>query len=281
MSRNGNLSRVAIQLSIILTAPLMAIGLAACPLENDLKSIPLRDAESAYLPNLNVGSSARQFFGDNRFDEVIVEIDAVAGMAPSQEALNYLQRFLQRHLGKNREQVRIYLDEIPSPERQRYSIREIREIEDKYRNHFTQRNVLAIYLLFVDGKSRDDRGNVQILGQAHRNTSVVIFENTILNLVLGPSDPGIGAQNSATSLWVAEATVMAHEMGHVFGLVNTGAEMQSPHEDADVHPNHCLNDKCLMHHAAETSLGLAALGNKPPEFGPECKADLEAMTKKN
>src|ERR1700747_1910022 len=126
-----------------------------------------------------VGASARDFLQEATFKNLIVEIQAVRGFAPTPQAMDNLKSFLEKYLHKS-SGITVVLDPvIDSPGKTAYSVTHLRNIEDAHRLHFTSKDQLAAYILFMDGASTSDDGNGKILGEAHLNTSIGIFENTI------------------------------------------------------------------------------------------------------
>lgn len=104
-----------------------------------------------------------------------------------------------------------------------------------------------------------------MLGQAHRSTSIVVYENTLREAV---------AERQG-QLWIMEATIMEHEFGHLLGLVNSGAPMESDHQEEN-HPSHC-KEACLMHHTTDTQEAIAQMKTSPPPLDENCKKDLKAL----
>ncbi len=88
---------------------------------------------------------------------------------------------------------------------------------------------------------------------------------------------GLSNEPSEPSRAVLETTVLNHELGHILGLTNLGAPLQSPHEDSE-HPKHCDVQSCLMYFAAETGAGIMGMviGGSVPQLDPQCIADLQA-----
>ncbi|WAC03693.1 hypothetical protein N7U66_09740 [Lacinutrix neustonica] len=125
---------------------------------------------------------------------------------------------------------------IPSPGMSPYSNAEIRSIEDNNRTKFNTTNQIAVWAFFADGASASNYGSAVVLGTAYRNTSFVIYEETIKNLSNSAFEP---------NRTVPETTVINHEFGHLLGLTNLGAPLQSNHEDAE-HAKHCNVETCLM-----------------------------------
>lgn len=94
-------------------------------------------------------------------------------------------------------------------------------------------------------------------------SSFCVFAETIRTAAKGPAKP------------IVEGAVLVHEVGHNLGLVNIGAAMVAPHEDAS-HPAHDANTSCVMHYAIATDLVTAVTGSLPDRFDAECIADLQA-----
>ena len=159
--------------------------------------------------------------------------------------------------------VTIVTKEIPASSNATLSTSDVMKIEQDNRTVFTSGNTIALYILYTNGNFTD--GNV--LGEAYRNTSVVLFGKKIQD------NSGAIGQASRTKL---VATVSEHEMGHLLGLVDLGSPMQANHKDA-AHGNHCNNSNCLMYYASETSdiLGFLVTGNIP-SLDANCQADLHA-----
>ncbi|WP_242497084.1 hypothetical protein [Flavobacterium petrolei] len=110
-------------------------------------------------------------------------------------------------------------------------------IEDANRTKYNNADEIAVWAFFADGKSSKDTDTSVILGTAYRNTSFVINEQTFQVL----SDSLFEPNRS-----LLETTVITHEFGHILGLTNLGAALQSNHEDAE-HPKHYIEKTCLMY----------------------------------
>jgi hypothetical protein len=248
------------------TLALLLILSTGCDfLKNDFKDSPLPGVK-IYDPSLEVGASAREIVSDQQFKSLVVEIQAVRGFAPPQEALNKLHDFLAKTVRKRKIQI-LPVQEIPPLNVSSYTLGDVRGLEYAYRRRQSRHDQIAIYFLFLDKPSADDSVTQQLLGQAHMNTSVVIYEDTIQKLLAKRAAPA--------PMGLAEATVMAHEMGHVMGLVNNGlAPVVASHQQ---HGRHCSDPMCLMAPDAETSALLQNLsGEDLPRLDDECLRDLRA-----
>ncbi len=213
------------------------------------------------------GASANEFLSDSQFTQMTIEIVSVQGFEPTQQALSELQDFLQMRLHKPGG-INIESRSIASPGIDAYNVQDLISLEESNRTQYNSENKLALWIYFADGESAANSNNGIVLGTAYRNTSFVIFEETIHGLSDSVFEP---------DREILEATVILHEMGHLLGLTNLGSPPQSEHEDLD-HPKHCDVEECLMYYAAETDSGLSSLIglSSPPGLDSQCIADLQA-----
>lgn len=215
----------------------------------------------------SVGESARDFLDDANYGELYVEIQYVQGLEPSTSTLEHFENFLTVRLNKPGG-ITLELVEIPSPGQETYSIAEIRALEDDLRIAYNQGDTLKVFGLFLDGAYSENTEHGTVLGVAYRNTSFVLFGETIREF---------SGQPLAPSTTVLESTVLEHEFGHLLGLVNAGTPLQSAHQDTE-HGKHCITDQCLMYWTAETGEGLVNMigGGSIPQLDAACLADLQA-----
>jgi len=104
-----------------------------------------------------------------------------------------------------------------------------------------------------------------ILGLAYHGSSIFLFEK-----VMRQHSGGLGQ----VPLQTLESAVLAHEFGHVMGLVNNGISMVDPHQDQQ-NGRHCNTKNCLMYYATETTDLLGnLLGSSVPELDAACLADV-------
>ena len=211
----------------------------------------------------SVGDSAADLLSGGTYQTLQVEIQYASGFRPPQQSIDFLQSFLNNRLNKTGG-INITVNEISTPGKSTYSLAELREIEDSNRTKYNSGNTIATYFFFADG-NYDQSANV--LGVAHRNTSMVLFQKRIEEL-----SGGIG--QASTEL--VTSSVMAHEFGHILGLVNAGTPMQTEHQD-EPNGRHCDVESCLMYFAVETSGGLNDLigMSQPPSLDSQCIADLQ------
>lgn len=225
---------------------------------------PVTDPDQSFSFNheRNPGVSATDFLTDENFDELIIEVQFMEGYEPTNEAINNLESFLEERLNKSSITI-LEPTEIPAEGQQRYSANEVRDLEREHRTQFSEEGSLAAYFLFLDGEY--DQANV--LGIAYFNTSMAFFGETIQN-----TSDGIFQLSRST----VETVVLQHEIGHVIGLVNNGAEMQTNHQDEE-NGSHCDDENCLMYFSVRTTDFFAnVFDGQVPELDDQCIADLQA-----
>lgn len=213
------------------------------------------------------GSSANNLLSDDKYTSILIELVYIEGYEPSQIAIDEFVSFLNARTYKP-DGIFVEKRGIPSPGKNVYTIEEVADIERENRERYNTDNQVAVWALFLDGKSENDEENRVVLGTAYWNTSFVIYEKTIQNLSDSPFKP----ERS-----LLEVTVINHEFGHILGLTDLGSLMQTDHEDKE-HPNHCNVDSCLMHWEVETSSSVFNMSSSStsPELDPQCLADLRA-----
>ncbi|UQD57132.1 membrane metalloprotease [Flavobacterium sp. K5-23] len=213
------------------------------------------------------GSSSYDLLSDDTFKSMVVEVVYVQGYEPSTAAINNFVSFLNERVNKS-QGISILKRAIPSSGKATFTNEEIIAIEDANRTKYNTSNQIAVWVLFVDGESASNTSSGSVLGTAYRNTSFVIYEKTIQSLSDSPLKP---------SRSLVETTVITHEFGHILGLTNLGAKLQSNHEDGS-HAKHCNVESCLMYWSAETGSGISNMvsGGSAPKLDAQCLADLKA-----
>lgn len=226
------------------------------------------DSEDYRAKNIQaLGSSARDLLSAEVYKSILIEIVYVKGYKPSEEALANLKSFLETRTFKPGG-IHFIETEINSPEDPILSISEVINLEKKHRNFYTSEDNIAIFIFFVDGTSTNENDDNFVLGTAYRNTSIVIYEKNIQKL---------SHQSGYIPKTEIEITVLKHEFGHLFGLVNNGSPAQSSHEDPE-NKAHCNNQLCLMNSSVEFGKGAMKLikGSQNFTFDENCLADLKA-----
>lgn len=212
------------------------------------------------------GASANDFLSDENFKSLTIEIIYVSGFRPGQESLDNLKDFILERTYKPGG-VSFVEKEISSPAESPYTIQEIADLENVYRETYNAGDDLALSIMFIDGQSDQDEGNSVVLGTAYRNTSMVIYQNTLQQSSNQPGEP---------DRVMLESTVLCHELSHLFGLVNLGTVMIEDHQD-EANGHHCDVEGCLMNYQVESG-GVFNLvsGSVIPSLDPQCLADLRA-----
>lgn len=238
--------------------------LFSCTKENESE---VSNGINRTLNQKSTGSSSNDLLSDDKYKKMIVELVYVDGYKPTQNAINNFVSFLEKRTYKP-EGIIVEEKMIPSSGKNRYTINDIITIEENNRTHYNTEKEIAVWAYFTDGESDKNTDTGTVLGTAYRNTSFVIFQKNIQNLSNSAFEP---------SRDVLETTVITHEFGHILGLTNLGASLQSQHEDTE-HAKHCNVESCLMYWSAETGDGISNLfgSNSAPTLDAQCIADLQA-----
>ena len=238
---------------------------------------------------LAVGASAEDILSNNTFNNLLIEVAHVEGFRPTDDAMLAFETYLRDRTFK--ENIEIQYLSLPSPNQEDLTIQEVANLEDQNRTAFNNGDTLAIYIYFADAPDEDDDidSGLVTLGSVYRNTSMVIYEETVRALALNSFLVSVADVESAT---------LNHEFGHLFGLVNLGTPAINDHEDferdengdpildGNGNPNgnnHCIVEGCLMRAELEFGIGImgmlesmAAKGQAIPELDAECILDLQS-----
>jgi hypothetical protein len=246
-----------LKLACIFSVALMFISGCSKP-DNAVTGLPAINSAN----DKPVGASAKDLLSGATYTSIKIEMQYMPGFQPDAAAVNNLVAFLNTLINKPGG-ITYVLTAIPASGKTVLSLSEIATIEKANRTVYTSGSQMGVYFLFTDGGYTD----ANVLGLAYRNTSLCILGKTVHD------NSGAIGQTSRTKL---ESTVIEHEFGHIFGLVNIGSPMQTNHIDG-AHGNHCNNSNCLMYYASETTdiLGFLITGNIPT-LDAACKADLTA-----
>lgn len=258
MKRKHYITQIIVTISGVLLVLFLSLLPACNSVEPDINSS---------LDNKNVGVLSGDLLAGSRFNKLIIELLLVKGYEPSDSAINNLRQWLDTIINKP-SGIEIVKTYITSPNLPHYNINEVRLIESYNRTQKTSGKTMAISVFFSDEKYAEDTTGNKTLGIAYANTSIVIFQKTINSMSGNLLQPG---------RVMLENTVMYHEFGHLMGLVNLGAKMQTPHRDV-LHSSHCDNEDCLMYWEIETGSfaeKLFGLG-KIPKLDANCRKDLKA-----
>ncbi len=210
------------------------------------------------------GTSATDLLSDVIFTSIRVELVYVNGYAPSQATVDNLIQFLQDRTYKPGG-INVFSRAVSSSGKAPFDINEIADIESTERTAFNAGDEIAVYIYFADGSKEGDTNNLKTVGSAFRNTSMVIYGETVKTVANG-NDKSL-----------VESTVIHHEFGHLFGLVNLGTPLQSDHED-DSNKAHCKVSGCLMNYQLQFVGGIIDMvDNSIPIMDEYCIRDLQAQ----
>src|SRR5690606_1298239 len=215
-----------------------------------------------------LGTSGSDLLDDLNFTSLRVEVVYVTGFAPSAETLTNLKSFLEQRTHKP-DGINIFSRAVNSSGKAPFTINEIAELEKEVRTTYNSGDEIAVFIYFADGSNENDTNTKKVVGSAFRNTSMVIYGGTVKNI----SDRSNGPDKVTV-----ESTVINHEFGHLFGLVNLGTPLQSSHEDG-VSKGHCEVEGCLMNANVQFGIDLVDMvdDNNIPRFDDKCLSDLQAI----
>lgn len=211
---------------------------------------------------LTMGSWGSQLLTASEFKSMHIEIGYVEGYKPEDEALDMLKDFLEKRIHKP-EGIEFSLKSLSSSNKAPFDRDDWESIEDENREIYNSGDKLAVWIYFADGGKDDGNGSTTgALGTAYKNTSIIIYDKKI-DEVFDGSD----IQNS-----LVQANMMAHEFGHLFGLVNGGITPVSEHSNPDS-PTHCITQSCLM----ATNKTYPANQQEMWELDDSCISDLRSI----
>ena len=216
-----------------------------------------------------LGISAEDLLSDDIYDKLIVELVYPASYAPTGVAKQNIVDFLNERLNKSGG-ISIVETVIQAPPGAPFGISEIKAIEDDNRTRYTTPGTMAVYIFFSNGSSANDSNTTVTLGTAYLNTSIVVYEKTLRDLV---------NQNPNFDITVLETTTLQHEFSHILGLVNIqNDDIHTTHED-EAHAKHCSVAECLMYFESTSGRSITEyFENRSllPTLDPLCIADLQA-----
>ncbi len=255
------LKRLRFPILILLCAAFTVVGCGS-----DDEATPPETNSNATANQQPLGTSANDLLAATAFRSLRLELAYADGFRPTQTTIDLIQSFLEERLDKP-DGITIVERLITPTETAPYDINEIVAIEDANRTVFNDGDEIGVWMFFSDGISESNSGNSFVLGTAYRNTSMVVYEKTFIDL----------ANTSPTPInrTLLETSTLRHEFGHIFGLVNVGTPLTSEHEDED-NPRHCNVEGCLMFFQTVTSIFNTSDVATIPDFDPLCIADLQA-----
>lgn len=252
----------AVKIAYILFSFLFIIS---CKKDDDNEVVADFKAEN----RLSLGVSAEDLLSNDTYSKLTVELVYFGLYRPTDLTIANFRNFLNDRLNKPGG-ISIIETTIPEAQGSPFTTAELIAIEDDKRTVYTNGDTISVYVFFANGVSINDTNTTVTLGTAYLNTSIVIYEKTLKNLVIG---------NPQIILSDLETTVLKHEFGHILGLVNLlDDDIHTNHMDTG-HPKHCVVEDCLMYFESNTRsqiiqrfAGRSALA----ELDPLCIADLQA-----
>ncbi|MGB5667224.1 MAG: hypothetical protein WBM53_10280 [Maribacter sp.] len=228
------------------------------------------------------GSSANDILSNDNFNNLLIEISYVEGFRPTPTAMVNFETFLKTYSFK--EEIQMVYKELTTPNEEKLTLEEVVDLENKNRTVYNDGTTLAIYIYFADAPSEDDveEEDLVTLGAVYRNTSMVIYEDTVRKLA---------SKSFLISVADIETATLNHEFGHLLGLVNLGSDAVNEHEGLTTDENgnqvgdsHCTIDGCLMRAELQFGGGMKKMLEnraskgiaKAPDLDLECILDLQA-----
>jgi hypothetical protein len=200
---------------------------------------------------------------------LVVEVDAVAGKNPDPGALDHLRTILYSVLSKPSGIDVRPTATIPATS-DGYTNNQLQALIDAHRQTHTTSAAASIYVLYVNGgyNEKDGENTLAITFDA---SDIVVFRDQVQRASRPPS---------LVSASAIERSVLAHEAGHLLGLVNIGYASPRDHEDRNPKhaPHHSKNPDSVMYWAVEdvnVSRLLEGRTSPPDEFDADDRADLE------
>lgn len=223
-----------------------------------------------------VAERVEKLVASGEYEEMIIEVDYVEGRQTRDGIDDRLVEGLKDVVDKPEGIEVDFRDEITeSAPSEGWSLGELQSLIEDY-GSVDDDGAIEVHTLLVDGEYEP---NESVLGIAWANRNLVMFMDRIEEACQNASLLGLDRERLCEH---AELTVWRHEMGHVLGLVDVGAPLQSDHEDED-NDAHCTHDECVMYWAYRSPDMMDRLvdrlgsGESAPDFDPACREDLEAI----
>lgn len=237
--------------------------ITSCSTDSEEENKPADKVQIDKTPNRQVtGSSATDLLDDTKFTSLIVDMVYVEGFAPEAESLEIFKEFLQQRINKP-DGIEFSLRSVPSSSRAPFDRNDWEIIENTHRKFYNHENQISVFVYFADGEKEVEGETTPALATAYKNTSIIIFEKRLREAANWDTSPG----NT-----IYEASALAHEFGHLFGLVNMGAPLSSDHEHSEK-PTHCKTEGCLMTSPTVYTSGQTEIWT----MGENCIQDLQAL----
>lgn len=233
----------------------MALALSAlvvaAPLSGCVDSLSdLRDRFGGR--HVETGERGDEYIRDDKYSNLLIEIDYVPGSAPHQEALDKLESAAEEHLAKDDVEIRTNGELQGKGDDHSYDLQnEIVPMEEEHRDHWSSGDTAVMYMMYVDGGSDRDDSDRKVLGTAYYGSSVVMYKGNIRDA----SCSSCGITSSKPELRYVERAVIVHEMGHLLGLVDSGTPAQNEDRIYQGDPCKCHSNRqeSVMYYAVESS----------------------------
>jgi hypothetical protein len=189
--------------------------------------------------------------------QAVIEIDVGRGTTADAAQGESIRAALERFGGKTKVDFR-GSDEVPAA--QSYTQDALRQLEADHRQTHSRPGSVSIYILVLPGESEDENA----LGETFGASSIAIFPERIEGL--------LATLNRSRF----EKSVMVHELGHLFGLVNI-TNHGAFHEDPD-HPGHSRDRDSVMYWAVEDiSVANVFRGGPPTDFDRDDQTEMSRI----
>ena len=209
-----------------------------------------------------MGAMARTYLRGAPATSLVVELDWMAGRAPSTSALDHLSAILRRECDKPGG-IEVRRGSEISTTRTSWTVDDLLVLEHEARSQRSAGSRATMWIAYLGGSFAP---NEHALGVSFAGSASAIFRDRI---------------NDATSALIIaseiERSVLVHEVGHLLALVNIGYRSRFDHEDA-AHPNHSNSRDSVMYWAVEDISVRNLLGGGPPsDFDSADRADLAML----
>ncbi len=212
------------------------------------------------------------------YPRLVFEIDAVAGYGPREDAMDGVIEYYADVIDKPGGIEAVADETIDGVgEGGVWTFDDLDALAEPTANLDVDEDTIAIHLLYVDGSYDAGAGPGTVLGVAWANRHLAIFTDDIDDSCATP------LPFEDTLCRLAEQHVLAHELGHIIGLVDNGLPMVTDHKD-EAHGDHDVSDECLMYWAYEGASIVELLADRlaggntdPLGLDNACLADVAAV----
>jgi len=186
---------------------------------------------------------------------ITIEVAYVTNNSPSFYAIYLLTKRIETY--SETPKVDVIIHEIPRLY-DNYTTRELIILEQSYRQTFTDENSTSLFILYVNGQFE---GQDTASGLTYSLSSFAVFKEFFTDFM---ADNVIPVKADSY-----EASVLIHEFGHIFGLINIGYTSPLDHQS---HGNHCNNPRCVMFYTVV--LIIITTKEPPTDYDFQCQEDI-------